>query len=94
MLGCGGLVLCWMVREGLTYKMTFEGIKEENHKATLGGMFQVGERASAKALKWEYTWQFEEWRGGLYGWSGVSNGKSQKELRSGRQQGIRSCRTF
>ena len=33
------------------HKMAFEGCKEANHESTLGGMFQAGERASAKALR-------------------------------------------
>lgn len=60
----GGPVLCWAVREGLTCEMAFEGSEEANHEDTLGGMFQVGGRASAKALRRECsrhsTWL--EWR--------------------------------
>lgn len=50
-LRCAGLILYWVVVEGLTYERAFEGSEEANHEAMLGRMFQAGERASAKALR-------------------------------------------
>lgn len=71
--GLRGRVLHFMVREDLTYNMVFEGSEEANHGATLGRVFQVGERASTKAPRWERAWQLEGMQGASYGWSGVSN---------------------
>lgn len=51
-------------RLGKASPVAFEGSEEANHEDTLGGMFQVGGRASAKALRRECsrhsTWL--EWR--------------------------------
>lgn len=32
------LILCWVIREGLAYKMMFEGTEEANHEAAFGSV--------------------------------------------------------